>query len=158
MLPFCQASHSRPPPDKEGRGEGIRGGGGEQGNWRSPLLPFRPGRGNGWRGKGCVIAKSARNLVCRHLWRTVRVTSCSRARPLDSTSKAKKLSNFLTRGGEDASAREPACLLPLPKMRAGADERPPRIVGEHFDAEEVNLKTNSDRIRHLTYFPLHGQA
>ena len=36
-------------------------------------------------------------------------------------------------------------------MRAGADERPPRIVGEHFDAEEVrvDLKTNSNQIRHI---------
>ena len=34
-------------------------------------------------------------------------------------------------------------------MRAGADERPPRIVGEHFDAEKVDLKTNSNQIRHI---------
>ena len=62
-----------------------------------------------------------------------------RARPLDSTSEAKKLSNFLTRRGREGGR--------LPKMRAGADETPPRIVGEHFDAEEVDLKTNSNQIR-----------
>ena len=71
----------------------------------------------------------AKHLMWPSLEHCVRYELFARA-PLDSTSKAKKLSNFLTRGGRRGGL--------LPKMRAGADERPPRIVGEHFDAEEAN--------------------
>ena len=66
-----------------------------------PSLSILAGKGDGWRGKGCVILNEARNLSRGRHWRIVRVTSCSRARPLDSTSKAKKLSNFLTLGGRE---------------------------------------------------------